>query len=91
MVTALKTSAVFVRGLPDDLNPVGHDDIAFNKPTVYALTAAKRSFLVLLKLAMPGRISVNVSLVSLLDALARFVDHPTGRPNSAIQVAFTRS
>ena len=49
-----------------------------------ARLAAKRSFLVLLKLAMPGRISVNVSLVSLLDALARFVDHPTGRPNSAV-------
>ena len=56
-----------------------------------ARLAAKRSLLVLLKLAIPGRISVNVSLVSLLDALARFVGHPTGRPNSAMQVAFTRS
>jgi IS5 family transposase len=56
-----------------------------------ARLAAKRFLLVLLKLAMPGQISVNVSLVSLLDALARFVDHPTGQPNSAIQVAFTRN
>ena len=48
-----------------------------------ARLAVKRSLLLFLKLAMPGRISVNVSLVSLLDALARFVDHPPGRPYSA--------
>ena len=56
-----------------------------------ARLAAKRSRLVSLKLAMPGRISINVSLVSLLDALARFVDHPSGRQNSAVQGAVPRN